>query len=100
MRANRRSPTTVDGTSAQKTANGRRVVIYPESDGKPMGETELHIDELIRLLQILRRRYRDDPLVYVGGDLIMYYEEGNARAQVVPDVFVAKGARKLPRRDT
>lgn len=28
--------------------------LYPESDGKPMAETDLHIDEIFRMRQILR----------------------------------------------
>lgn len=75
-----------------------RLVHYPESDGKPMGETELHIRELIRLLQTLWERFEQRPDVYVGGDLILYYEEGNSHRSVVPDLFVALGASKEPQR--
>jgi Uma2 family endonuclease len=75
-----------------------RPVHYPESDGKPMGETETHIREIMRLIQTLDRRFADRADVYVGGDLLVYYEEGNPRAVVVPDVFVAIGASKGPRR--
>lgn len=64
-------------------------VFYPESDGKPMGETDLHIHWMIRLRDILKWRYRDQQ-TYVGTDLLVYYEEGNPRKFVVPDVFVVK----------
>ena len=37
-------------------------VHYPESDGKPMGETDVHIDALIYLREALRDHFRDDPL--------------------------------------
>jgi hypothetical protein len=30
---------------------------YPESDGKPMGETDLHRDWMVRILEIFRQRY-------------------------------------------
>ncbi|HEX7181179.1 MAG TPA: Uma2 family endonuclease [Thermoanaerobaculia bacterium] len=73
-------------------------VYYPESDGKPLGETEIHVEEIIYLRGALVDRFRDDPDVYVGTDLFLYYEEGNPRAVVCPDVFVAKGAPKLPLR--
>jgi Uma2 family endonuclease len=84
----------------ETAANGAaaRPVHYPESDGKPMGETETHIREIVRLIQTLDRRFADRDDVYVGGDLLVYYEEGNPRAVVVPDVFVAIGAAKGPRR--
>jgi hypothetical protein len=33
-------------------------VYYPESDGKPMGETDEHRDEMVREIELLRRYYR------------------------------------------
>ena len=63
---------------------------YPESDGQPMGETELHKRWIIRLYDQLGVRFRNER-TYVGSDLLMYYEEGNTKKFVVPDVFVAKG---------
>jgi Uma2 family endonuclease len=65
----------------------RTEVEYPESDGKPMGETDLHRDWMIRILELLKYRYRGQR-VYVSGDLLVYYEEGVPREFVVPDVFV------------
>ena len=70
---------------------------YPESDGKPMGETELHRDWTIRLLDILRHRYRDQQ-VYVASDLLLYYEEGTPAKFVVPDCFVVLNCAKHRRR--
>ena len=64
-------------------------VEYPESDGKPMGETDLHRDWMIRILDILRQRYRGQQ-VYVASDLLVYYEEGAPNKFVVPDVFFVK----------
>lgn len=60
---------------------------YPESDGMPMGETDLHRDWMVRILDILRYRYRKQR-VYVASDLLVYYEEGVPRRFVVPDNFV------------
>ncbi len=60
---------------------------YPESDGKPMGETDLHRDWMVRILDILRLRYRGQR-VYVASDLLVYYQEGNPDRYVVPDDFV------------
>jgi Uma2 family endonuclease len=64
---------------------------YPESDGKPMGETDLHRDWMSRILDILRQRYRGQR-VYVASDLLVYYEEGDPSKFVVPDDFVVKDA--------
>lgn len=54
----------------------------------------------MRFFECFDRRYADGPFVYVGTDLIFYYEEGNAHAFVVPDRFVAIGAPKLSQRET
>ncbi len=60
---------------------------YPESDGLPMGETDLHIHWMIRINDILKRRYRGQK-VYVASDLLVYYHEGFPSQFVVPDNFV------------
>ncbi|NUQ64081.1 MAG: Uma2 family endonuclease [Pirellulales bacterium] len=72
-------------------------VDYPESDGKPMGETDLHREEMVRLINSLKRFYARE-MVYVSGDLLLFYEEGNPKRFVVPDVFVVKGIQRGPRR--
>ena len=48
---------------------------YPESDRKPIGETDLHRDWMSLILDILRYRYWGQK-VYVGSNLLVYYEEG------------------------
>jgi Uma2 family endonuclease len=63
-----------------------------------MGETEVHAAEIMRLILTLRDHFAGRPDVYVWGDLLLYYEEGNPRAVVVPDVFVALGASREPQR--
>ena len=73
---------------------------YPESDGKPMGETEIHILQLVDLLVTLRAFFRNDPNVYVGGDMLMYFVEGDPTQFVVPDIFVVMGVPKRPARRT
>ena len=71
---------------------------YPESDGKPIGETDVHIDALIYLREALRDHFRDDPQVYVAGNMFLYYEEGNPAACLAPDVFVVREVAKHERR--
>ena len=70
---------------------------YPESDGKPMGETDLHRDAMVRHIELLKHHYRGQQ-VYVSGDLLVYYVEGNPKKYVVPDAFVVKGIDPGPRR--
>jgi Uma2 family endonuclease len=38
-------------------------------------------------------------MVYVCGNLLLYYEEGNPRKHVAPDVLVARGVPKQPKRE-
>lgn len=71
---------------------------YPESDGKPMAETDVHIQQLIYLREALRDYFRQDPNVYVAGNLFVYYVEGDPSQGVSPDVFVVKGVPKGDRR--
>jgi Uma2 family endonuclease len=77
--------------------HGPRPVHYPESDGKPMGETDLHREEMYRLITTLQAAFEQRPDVYVSGNLILYYEEGNPRASVAPDTFVVFGITKRRR---
>ena len=60
---------------------------YPESDGLPMGETDLHIWWMIRIRDQLKHRYRNDH-VYVGSNLLVYPVKNDPENFVVPDVFV------------
>ena len=70
------------------------VVEYPCSDGQPMAETEVHGACMMYVTYALRRwfdrRGQDD--VYVGSNNFLYYEQGNPRAAVSPDVYVVAGA--------
>jgi Uma2 family endonuclease len=74
------------------------IIEYPESDGKPVGETDVHRREILHTIETLERHFRDAPDIYVSGNLMFYYEEGNPSAVVSPDVFVVKGVRKGLRR--
>ena len=64
---------------------------YPTSDGRPMAETDFHRDLMFDLIDVLKHRYAADPNVYVSGDLLIFYEEGDKWRHVAPDVFVVKG---------
>jgi Uma2 family endonuclease len=70
---------------------------YPESDGKPMAETDVHRDWMWRILDILRQRYRGQQ-VYVASNLFVYYEEGDPSKSVAPDDFVVKDCDPSRRR--
>lgn len=72
--------------------------IYPESDGKPMAETDIHAQTMIDLRIALDNFYRNQPDVYVSGNLLIYYVEGDPKKRVAPDVFVVRGVEKKQRR--
>lgn len=69
-------------------------VFYPESDGEPLAETDLHAQETIALFQSLKHYFWEHDFVYVAMDNFLYYEEGNPSAVVSPDVYVVFGVRK------
>lgn len=62
-----------------------------------MGETDEHRDAMIRIIELLMNYYRGQK-VYVSGDLLVYYEQGNPKKFVVPDAFIAKGLSQRQRR--
>ena len=72
-------------------------VHYPSSDGKPMAESDFQRTPLMYAVGRLRRHFRRRPDVYVSGNLLLYYQEGDPRAVVAPDVFVVLGAANADR---
>ena len=69
-------------------------LVYPESDGKPMAETPKHQQVMMDCMDIMRRHFREVPDVYIGGNTLLYYEEGNPRKSISPDVFMVRGVPK------
>ena len=51
---------------------------YPEADGKPMAETDVHRDWMVRLIALLKFFFGGQR-VYVSGNLLVYYEKGNRK---------------------
>ena len=82
----------------QKKVKAAPTVVYPESDGKPMAETDQHRRLIMDFILMLEDHFKDVNDVYVSGDLLMYYEEGNIYKSVAPDVFVVFGVSKKDRR--
>ena len=76
-----------------------RDVDYPTRDGRPMGETDLHRNQIVDLIETLDDHFAADPNVYVSGDLLVFYERGNPRKHLAPDVFVVRGVPKRPLRE-
>jgi len=70
---------------------------YPTSDGQPMAETTLHREVMSDTISALERRYADVPDVWVGGNLFLYYRQGDPSACIAPDVLLARGVTKWKR---
>ena len=48
----------------------------------------------VSLIEMLDEYYRAQKRVYVSGNLLIFYERGNRRKHVSPDVFMVKGVEK------
>jgi Uma2 family endonuclease len=75
----------------------QREIDYPESDGRPLGETDWHRQEIVDLIHALQERYEDVPDIYVSGNLLLYYVKDDVSKSVCPDVFLVEGISKEQR---
>ena len=80
-----------ENTNTLGSAPTQESQLYPNTDGKPMAATDEHRFALIRLLGRLEQLFRENPEVYVSGDILMYYVQGDPRKVVSPDVLVTFG---------
>src|SRR5262249_6557502 len=66
--------------------------LYPESDGKPVSDSDLHLAAMIWLLEALQDfLYPGSGSWYVAANLLFYYEQGNPGARCSPDGLGARG---------
>ncbi len=63
-------------------------VVYPDTDGLPLAEDTKHFNAITTLEWNLEIQFKDDPQVFVAGDLFWYPEEGNNARRTAPDVMV------------
>lgn len=73
-------------------------VYYPESDGQPMAESDIHRSDLIYTVEALTQFFRDREDVYVSGNLLVYYQPGYPAKSFAPDTFVVFGISNHQRR--
>ena len=73
-------------------------VDYPESDGQPVAESDFQRIPLWYANDALERHFRDRRDVYVSANMFVYFEKGNPKAVVAPDVFVVLGVPDHKRR--
>lgn len=88
----------LNAMSAVLNLKKRAEILYPETDGKPMGETDYHIQTITYIYQALSAFFSSAMDVKVLADIMFYYEEGNPRKFFSPDVMVVKGVGNHPRR--
>ena len=70
------------------------VIEYPDSDGLPMAENESQFWPILYVGSALDRYYQDREDVYVVGNLLVYYQQGDPKKTVSPDLMVVFGASK------
>lgn len=86
-------------TSTLKRSTGESEIYYPDSDGLPMADSDVQLEAIINLRHSLKIRYAAEPDVYVSGNLLIYYVEGDPNTSIDPDAFVVPGAGKRMRRN-
>jgi Uma2 family endonuclease len=69
----------------------RPEIDYPETDGKPMAESDFQRPYVAYSTDVLAVYFQSRPDIYVSGNLLIYYEEGNSKVSVSPDTFVVIG---------
>ena len=85
--------------SAKKPVGLYTVDNLPESDGKPMGETHKHVMLILDTLNALQNHFRNDPKMYVIGNVFVYFlNESGKLSRVAPDIFAVRGVSKEERR--
>lgn len=76
----------------------QEVIHYPDSDGEPMAGSDDQYLCITNTRFALEEYYADNPMVYIGADLLVYYVEGDPGKSVAPDVLVSLGVPKGRRR--
>ena len=71
---------------------------FPDSDGRPMGDTDFHTQALIWLREALEDFFSGLAGWYVATNLIVYWDRTNPRKRRDPDVLVARVSHDKPRR--
>ena len=80
--------------STQTVIRRKPEIEYPDSDGQPMSDNTLQFQWIVTLQGGLDALFRDDPDVFVAGDLLWYPVEGDNTVRAAPDVMVVFGRPK------
>lgn len=69
-------------------------LIYPDSDGKPMADNTKQFRWIVTIKEGLEWLFKDNPNVFVAGDLLWYPVEGDNVTRAAPDAMVVFGRPK------
>ena len=64
---------------------------YPDSDDEPLPDGRYQEPYFTEIVGTVREHFRDRPDVEVSGNTFIYYEEGNPRRFISPDLHVTLG---------
>jgi Uma2 family endonuclease len=80
--------------SAPLTLTKPKRIVYPDSDGKPMADNTKQFRYIVMIEGGVDALFRDDPNVFVAGDLLWYPVEGHPEICTAPDTLVVFGRPK------
>lgn len=80
--------------STLATPSSKPKIIYPDSDGQPMAENTKQFRYIVMIEGGLDAQFRDDPNVFVAGDLFWYPVEGDPTIRTATDTMVVFGRPK------
>jgi Uma2 family endonuclease len=89
---------TTETKTLLESNNGKNEIYYPSTIPNYMPESNIHfllIANLVLMLNCFLNSQKGD---YAFGDLMFYYEEGNPRKFVAPDVMISFNLEKMPTR--
>ncbi|MFI5454464.1 MAG: Uma2 family endonuclease [Isosphaerales bacterium] len=72
----------------------RPTIVYPDCDGQPMSDNTMQFEWIVTIEGGLAALFRDDPTVFVAGDLLWYPVEGEPTIRSAPDAMVVFGRPK------
>ncbi|SRR5579883_2064783 len=67
---------------------------YPDSDGQPMADNTKQFNWIVTIKLGCEALFKDDPNVFVAGDLLWYPVEGDNTIKAAPDTMVVFGRPK------
>ena len=70
------------------------LVQYPSSDGEPMADNTRQFQWIVTIQGGIDALFKDDPAIFVAGDLLWYPVEGRPDIRRAPDAMVVVGRPK------